>query len=86
MTQANESLDLTAADHIRAFNRHAQKQIFDYALINRTPVSEELKPSMPVKVLPDRQRSGCHRNAGRDSGSRRLYLDKGGVARHNTPG
>src|SRR6202521_83053 len=36
MTQANESLGLTAADHIRALNRHAQKQIFDYALINRT--------------------------------------------------
>src|SRR6202043_3303049 len=31
MTQANESLGLTAADHIRALNRHAQKQIFDYA-------------------------------------------------------
>src|SRR5271154_5130230 len=43
MTQANESLGLTAADHIRALNRHAQKQIFDFALINRTPASEELK-------------------------------------------
>src|ERR1700682_2033368 len=43
MTQANESLGLTAADHIRALNRHAGQQIFDYALINRTPVSDELK-------------------------------------------
>lgn len=43
MTQANESLGLTAADHIRALNRHAQKQIFDYALINRTSVSNEMK-------------------------------------------
>src|SRR5262252_1148583 len=43
MTQANESLGLTAADHIRALNRHAQGPIFDYALINRTPVSDELK-------------------------------------------
>jgi uncharacterized cofD-like protein len=42
MTQANESLGLTAADHIRALNRHAQQQLFDYALINRTPVSKEL--------------------------------------------
>src|ERR1700688_825488 len=31
MTQANESLGLTAADHIRALNSHAQKQIFDFA-------------------------------------------------------
>jgi uncharacterized cofD-like protein len=43
MTQANESLGLTAADHIRALNRHAHQQLFDYALINRTPVSNELK-------------------------------------------
>src|SRR5208282_4800264 len=40
MTQANESLGLSAADHIRALNRHAGQQLFDYALINRTPVSE----------------------------------------------
>src|ERR1700757_2626316 len=31
MTQANESLGLTAADHIQALNRHAQKPLFDYA-------------------------------------------------------
>ncbi len=44
MTQANESLGLTAADHIRALNGHAQvKRIFDYALINRMPAPPELK-------------------------------------------
>src|ERR1700749_4945267 len=43
MTQANESLGLSAADHIRALSPHAQKQIFDYALLNRTPASDELK-------------------------------------------
>src|ERR1700716_3580150 len=43
MTQANESLGLSAADHLQALNRHAQKQLFDYALINRTPVSDALK-------------------------------------------
>src|SRR6266513_1164445 len=43
MTQANESLGLTASDHIQALNRHAQKQIFDYALLNRTPASGEMK-------------------------------------------
>jgi uncharacterized cofD-like protein len=42
MTQANESLGLTAADHIRALNGHAQKQLFDYALLNRAPLSDEL--------------------------------------------
>lgn len=43
MTQANESLGRTAADHIRALNDHAGFQLFDYALINRAPVSDELK-------------------------------------------
>src|SRR5882762_5838160 len=44
MTQANESLGLSAADHIRALNHHAQvERIFDYALINRTPASPEMK-------------------------------------------
>ena len=43
MTQANESLNRTAADHIRAIYDHAGYPLFDYALINRRPVSEELK-------------------------------------------
>ena len=43
MTQANESLGLTAADHIRALNEHAQAQIFDFALLNRTIASPELR-------------------------------------------
>jgi uncharacterized cofD-like protein len=43
MTQANESLGLSAADHIHALNRHAQGQLFDYAVLNRTPASTEMK-------------------------------------------
>jgi uncharacterized cofD-like protein len=43
MTQANESLGLSAADHIRAIYEHARCKLFDYALINSSPVSEELK-------------------------------------------
>jgi len=42
MTQANESLDLTASDHIRALYKHARHEFFDYALVNRTPASPEL--------------------------------------------
>ena len=56
MTQANESLGLTAADHIRALNRHAQtKRIFDFALINRTPAPPELKAKL-LSARTDRQR------------------------------
>jgi len=42
MTQANESLGRTAADHVRALDDHAGRHLFDYALINRTPVSPKL--------------------------------------------
>ncbi len=43
MTQTNESLGLSAADHIRAIYDHAGRAIFDYALLNRMPASRELK-------------------------------------------
>ena len=43
MTQANESLGRTAAEHLRALNDHAGHQIFDYALVNRAQLSSELK-------------------------------------------
>ncbi len=84
MTQANESLGLTAADHIRALNRHAQKQIFDYALINRTPASDELKAKYAlegacqiVNDLEAIEALGVIPVLGD-------YLEEAGVARHNT--
>src|SRR5260370_7250982 len=43
MTQANESLGLSAADHLRALEDHAKTQIFNYALLNTRPVSAALK-------------------------------------------
>jgi uncharacterized cofD-like protein len=84
MTQANESLGLSAADHIRALNRHAGQQIFDYALINSTPVSDELKAKYATE-------GACQIVADLDAiealgvipvlGD---YLEEAGVARHNT--
>ncbi|WP_263378486.1 gluconeogenesis factor YvcK family protein [Granulicella paludicola] len=38
MTQANESLGLSAAQHIEKILDHAGEQIFDYALINTAPI------------------------------------------------
>ncbi len=43
MTQANESLGLTAADHIHALHEHAEMRIFDFALINRKAVTHKVK-------------------------------------------
>lgn len=41
MTQANESLDLTASQHIEQIMRHAKGRTFDYAVINTAPISPE---------------------------------------------
>jgi uncharacterized cofD-like protein len=43
MTQANESLGLTAGDHIRKLYEHAGVPIFDYALVNTAPISNHLQ-------------------------------------------
>ncbi len=84
MTQANESLGLTAADHIRALNRHAGQQIFDYALINRTAVSTQLKAKYAlegacqiVADLETIEAFGVIPVLGD-------YLEESGAARHNT--
>jgi uncharacterized cofD-like protein len=43
MTQANESLHLTASQHIERIYEHAGRPVFDFALINTAPVSAELR-------------------------------------------
>jgi len=84
MTQANESLGLTAADHIRALNAHAGAQLFDYALINQKEVSAEMKAnyasegaSQIVADLDAIEALGVCPIQGD-------YLDEGAVARHAT--
>jgi uncharacterized cofD-like protein len=42
MTQPNESTGMSAADHVRAIYSHARRPIFDYALLNASPVRPEL--------------------------------------------
>ena len=41
MTQANESLNLTASEHIERIYEHTRAPIFDCALINTAPFSPE---------------------------------------------
>ncbi len=43
MTQANESLHMSASDHIQAIFKHSGRRIFDYALVNSAPVSARMK-------------------------------------------
>jgi len=42
MTQANESLGLSASEHLRCIEQHCGTRIFDYALVNTAPISPAL--------------------------------------------
>src|SRR4030088_445915 len=84
MTQANESLGLTAADHIRAVNKHAGAQLFDYALINQKQVSAEMQAKY---ALEGASQIVADLDAIEGLGVCPLlgdYLDEGEVARHAT--
>jgi 2-phospho-L-lactate transferase/gluconeogenesis factor (CofD/UPF0052 family) len=84
MTQANESLGRTAADHIRALNGHAQTHLFDYALLNRASISAQLKAKYALEgatqVVVD-EAAIEELGVGSVLGD---YLDEGEVARHAT--
>jgi 2-phospho-L-lactate transferase/gluconeogenesis factor (CofD/UPF0052 family) len=41
MTQANESLGLSASQHIERIYDHTREPIFDYAIVNTAPFSSE---------------------------------------------
>jgi len=84
MTQANESIGRTAADHVQALNGHAQTNLFDYALLNQASISGQLKGKYALEgatqVVVDQQ-------AIRDLGVTPVlgdYLEEREVARHAT--
>ncbi|HMK29442.1 MAG TPA: gluconeogenesis factor YvcK family protein [Terriglobales bacterium] len=85
MTQANESLGLSAADHIRAIYEHAGVDIFDYALINVKPASPEMKAkyalegASQIAAQPETIESMGVRSVFGD-----FLLEDKGVARHDT--
>ena len=85
MTQANESLGLTAADHIRALYQHAGREIFDFALLNRTPASFTLKAKYALEgasaIVAD---PGEVEDLGVTPMLGDYLLEEAGVARHDT--
>ena len=64
MTQANESLDLTASQHIDAIYKHARHEFFDYALVNQTPASATM-----AKKYAEKQQSQIVVDAEQDRGA-----------------
>jgi uncharacterized cofD-like protein len=84
MTQANESLSLSASEHIRALNKHAGVQLFDYALINRKVASPEMKAKY---ALEEASQIVVDLDAIEVLGVCPVmgdYLEEGAVARHAT--
>ena len=84
MTQANESLNLTASEHISKIYEHAGMPIFDYALVNTGKISEELQAkyaeegAAPIEVDKKAiEALGVKCIAGN-------FVDEGDVVRHNT--
>ena len=83
MTQANESLALTASQHIEKIYEHARQPIFDYALVNTAPVSQSIRlryageGATPIEADIDRiEAMGIHCIAGN-------FAAEGDVLRHN---
>lgn len=60
MTQANESLHLTASQHIERIYAHTRQPVFDYALINTAPVPHAVRERYAVEgaevIQPDVER------------------------------
>jgi len=90
MTQANESLNLTASQHIEAIYKHARHEFFDYALVNQTPAS----PTM-VRKYAEKQQSQIMVDAERidvlgvkpilgDDLAEEMDPNEGLIARHET--
>ena len=86
MTQANESLDLTAAEHIEKILQHARtgtRKIFDYALINTAPISPTIleryarEGQMPIEAdLPRVRALGVEPIVG-------SFVNEGDLLRHD---
>jgi len=83
MTQANESLGLTASQHIEALFTHAGGKFFDHALLNETPIPAEMQEryaaegAEPIAIDLDAVRAlGVEPVLGN-------YLAAGDVARHD---
>ena len=84
MQQANESLGLTASQHLQAIRHHARLKVFDYALVN----TAEISPSLLEKYRGQNSAPvACDREAIEAMGVHCVegdFLEEVDVVRHNT--
>jgi uncharacterized cofD-like protein len=82
MTEANESLGLTASEHIERIYEHARAPIFDYALVNTAQFSEDTlaryaaEHASPIRADIERVEAMGVRCIAGD------FASEGGVVRH----
>jgi uncharacterized cofD-like protein len=85
MMQANESLGLSASEHLLAIRKHAGRKIFDYALVNDASPSPETLAKYQQQdcgpVLCDQERI---EKLGVRCITGNFLEEAGGIARHNT--
>lgn len=84
MTEANESLNLTASQHIKAILVHARRPIFDFALVNSAPVSARMREKYAEERASQVQ---CDASAVEALGVKCLtgnFVQENDVARHDT--
>lgn len=85
MTQANESLGLTASQHIKAIYDHAGRPLFDYAIINTAQASPAMRAKYALEaatqVVFDR---AAVESLGVKPVTGHHMLEEHGVARHAT--
>ena len=84
MTEANESLHMSAADHIQAIYSHSAPRIFDYALVNSAPVSEAMKERYAEEQA---EQVACDAQAVESLGVKCItgdFVEEHQVARHAT--
>lgn len=62
MTQVQETRSYTASEHLEVISRHVEKKLFDYIIVNKQPIGEELlqryaeEGAEPVKIDWERLR------------------------------
>ncbi len=84
MTQANESLGLTASEHIKKIYEHAGTRIFDYALVNTGQISPHLQEKYAQEGAAPIQVDEAEIEALGVKCITGNFVDEGDVVRHNT--
>ncbi len=85
MTQANESLHMSASDHVRAIFDHAGHKVFDFALVNSAPVSAAMRARYAEEQA---EPVACDFAAVEQLGVKCIagdFIEEDHVARHATP-